>query len=344
MRLLVTGNLGYIGTLLTPMLAQKGHEVWGLDNGYFEECIFGALPTKYPGVHQQLHQDIRDIKAEQLVGFDAVLHLAALSNDPTGELNPELTEDINWRASIRLAELAKAAGVSRFLFASSCSIYGQSGDKSLTEDARFAPLTAYARSKVNTEADLAAMADDRFSPVFLRNGTAYGLSPRLRCDLVVNNLTGWAFTTGQVKLLSDGKAWRPIVHIKDISFAFLAALTAPQQVIHNQAFNVGQNCENYQIRTIADIVGKVVPNSTVTYAEGAAADNRTYNVCFDKINKILPGFRPVCNLEGAVRELYEAFKHNHLTLDDFQGRCFTRLNQLHFLLETGRLDDNLRWK
>lgn len=344
MRILVTGNLGYIGSLLTPILAAEGHEVYGLDAGYYENCIFGTSPTNNSGVCHQLRQDIRDVETSELMGFDAIIHLAALSNDPTGELNPELTEEINWRASIRLAELAKAARVSRFLFASSCSIYGQSDNKYLTEDAQFSPLTAYARSKVNTEADLAAMADDSFSPIFLRNGTAYGLSPRLRFDLVVNNLTGWAFTTGEVKLLSDGKAWRPIVHIKDISLAFLAALTAPREAIHNQAFNVGQNRENYQIRDIAETVGEVVPNSKVAYTEGATADNRTYNVSFDKINKSLPGFRPVCNLEWAVRELYEACKDNQLTIEDFQGRRFTRLKQLHYLLESGQLDSNLRWK
>ena len=343
MRVLVTGNLGYIGAVLTPMLASAGYEVWGLDTGFYQECTFGTMQESYHGVHKQIHKDVRDVKEDDLVDIEAVIHLAALSNDPTGELNPELTEEINYRASVRLAKFARTVGVSRFLFASSCSIYGHGEGKALTEEAPFHPLTAYARSKVKAESDIAALADDDFSPVFLRNATAYGLSPRLRFDLVVNNLTGWAYTTGAVKLLSDGRAWRPIVHVEDIARAFLAVLAAPREAIHNQAFNVGQDVENYQIRDIAEMVAQVVPSSRVTYAEGASADSRTYNVSFAKIWEVLPGFRPVWNLERGTRQLYEGFKAFRLSFEDFQGRKYTRIKQLRHLLNVRWLDLELRW-
>jgi nucleoside-diphosphate-sugar epimerase len=343
-RVLVTGNMGYIGSVLGPMLVDAGYEVWGIDTGYYYDCFLGESNNDQRSVHHQLYKDMRDITAADLAGVDAVVHLAALSNDPTGALKPGLTEEINYKASVRLAELARQAGVSRYVFASSCSIYGQGESKALTEEVPFHPLTAYARSKVNTEAEVSALANDDFSPVFLRNGTAYGYSPRLRFDIVLNNLMGWAFTTGQVKLLSDGTAWRPLVHVADISAAILASLVAQRERIHNQSFNVGQDSENYQIRTIAETVASVVPGSEVTFAEGASADNRTYHVSFAKIRKLLPEFKPAWNIEKSAKRLYAAFQEAGITFEDFQGRKFTRLKQLNHLLELERLDEDFRWK
>ncbi len=344
MRILITGNLGYIGTILTPRLASEGYEVWGLDTAYYQECLFDSQSDSCEVLHKQIFKDIRDIKEEDLLDVDAIIHLAALSNDPTGEIDPKLTEEINYRASVCLAKSARNAGVSRFLFASSCSIYGQGGGKALTERAPFHPLTAYAHSKAKAEYDIAALACDSFSPVFLRCGTAYGFSPRLRFDIVVNNLTGWAFTTGQVKLMSDGRAWRPIVHIEDIASAFHAALAAPAEAIHNQALNVGQEEQNYQIRDIADLVAQIVPNCEVTYNEGASADSRTYHVSFEKIREVLPDFKPVWGLKRGIRQLYEAFKNNGLTLEEFQGRKYTRIKQLQYLLNSNILNSEFRWR
>src|SRR5215472_5645869 len=321
MRVLVTGNQGYIGVVLTPILAAAGHEVWGLDVGYYRDCDFGTIADPAFGVARQIERDVRRVTDDDLRSVDAVIHLAALSNDPTGELAPELTGEINHRASIDLARRAKQVGVRRFLFASSCSIYGQGEGPSLTEEASFNPLTAYARSKVDTERDLQALADERFSPVLLRNATAYGCSPRLRFDLAVNNLAGWAYTTGEVKLMSDGRAWRPFVHVEDISGACVAALAAPREVIHNQAFNVGQDEDNHQIRSIAEKIAEAVPRSRVAFAEGVSADNRTYHVSFDKIRRRL-GFQPAWKLERGIRQLCDAFEAARLTLDGFQGRAY----------------------
>jgi nucleoside-diphosphate-sugar epimerase len=340
MCVLVTGNLGYIGVVLTPKLVSAGYDVLGLDTDYYQECTFGVTPN---GDHRQLYKDVRDIEPDDLQGIDAIVHLAALSNDPTGELNPELTEEINYRASVHLARLARDAGVRRFIFSSSCSIYGQGESKTLTEEAPFHPVTAYARSKVKAEADIAALADDNFSPVFMRNATAYGLSPRLRFDLVVNNLTGWAYTIRQVRLMSNGEAWRPLVHVNDIVSAFLAALAAPRQVIHNQAFNVGKDEDNYQIREVAEAVARIVPDCQVTYAAGASPDSRTYHVCFAKIRERLPEFKPAWNLEQGIRQLYDAFASWGLPFEDFDGRKYTRLKQLHYLLDANCLDSELRW-
>jgi len=342
-RVLVTGNLGYIGAVLTPMLARAGYDVWGLDTGYYEDCSFDARKDSYHDVQKQIHKDIRDVTEDDLVGIHTIIHLAALSNDPTGELDPEVTEDINYRASVRLARMARTVGVKRFLFASSCSIYGQGKGERLTEQTPFHPVTAYARSKVKAEADISALADDRFSPVFMRNATAYGLSPRLRLDLVVNNLTGWAYSTNEVKLLSDGTAWRPIVHVEDISRAFIAALAGPRDVVHNHAFNVGQDVENYRIRDIAEVVARVVPGSTVTRCEGASADSRTYNVSFEKIRETLPGFRPLWNLERGIRQLCEGFKACGLAVGDLNGSRYIRIKQLQALLKERRVDAGLRW-
>ena len=341
MKVLVTGNLGYVGTVLTPMLAREGHEVTGLDTGYFASCTLGPLGGS--GVIRQLERDIREVEAADLVGMDAVVHLAGLSNDPTGDLDPRLTEEINLAGTVRLAEMAKRSGTGRFLFASSCSIYGQGDGSPLTEEAEFQPLTAYARSKVAAEHALQKMADSGFSPVYLRNATAYGFSPRLRFDIVVNNLTGWAFTTGKVKLLSDGRAWRPLVHVEDMSRAFLAALSAPRDRLHNCAINVGREEDNFQIRAIAEAVARILPDCAVTYAESVSADQRNYNVSFARIRERLPEFKPRWNVDRGIQQLHEAFLELGVTYEQFAGREFTRLKQLQYLLDKSELRADLHW-
>lgn len=341
MRVLVTGNLGYIGTVLTPFLASRDFEVLGFDTGYYEDCLIGERPS--PNVTRQIVTDIRSFDDEVVTGVDAVVHLAALSNDPTGELNPSLTHDINTLGTLRLAKLARAAGVERFIFASSCSIYGQSDQKSLTEESGFNPQTAYAKSKVDTEAGLLDLAAEGFSTVFLRNATVYGYSSRLRLDVAVNNLTGWGYTTGQVRLLSDGRAWRPMIHVQDICQAIVEVLRAPRELIHCEAFNVGSETENYQIRDIAKMVAGVVPNCEVTFAEGALSDNRTYNVSFEKIRNVFPNYVPCWSVRKGIEELYEAFNRNSFSYDDFNGRLFTRLKQLNYLQESGILNAELFW-
>jgi nucleoside-diphosphate-sugar epimerase len=340
MRVLMTGHNGYIGSVMVPVLKSAGHEVVGLDTNYFEEFVLGDPPDNIPA----LRKDIRDLILEDLSGFNAVIHLAALSNDPLGDLRAEWTDEINYQASAQFARLAKEAGVGRFLHSSSCSMYGASGDQVLTEEAPLSPLTPYAVSKVKTEGELSRLADKNFSPVFMRNATAYGLSPRLRADLVLNNLTCWAHTTGKIRIMSDGTPWRPIVHVRDISMAFLAALEAPRNAIHNQAFNVGESGENYQVKEIAEIVKEVVPGCAIEYAGHGGPDPRNYRVDFGKIARILPQFRPKWRAKLGAEELYEAFKRNGLTLGDFQGRKYVRLNQLKYLINEGYLDDTLRWK
>lgn len=338
MRVLVTGHRGYIGTVLVPMLLSAGHEVVGLDSGLFDECTFGSLPARIP----QITRDIRDTTPEDVAGFDAVMHLAALSNDPLGDLDPELTYEINYRAAVRLAELSKAAGVSRFIFSSSCSTYGASGQDWITEETPFNPVTPYGRSKVLTELDLMKLADDSFSPTYLRNATAFGVSPLLRFDLVLNNLAAWAYTTGKVYLKSDGSAWRPIVHIEDIARAFLAALHAPRQLVHNEAFNVGRNADNYRIREIAEIVRDVVPGSEVSFAEGASADTRNYRVDCSKIARLLPEFQPAWNARSGAQQLYEAYQAVGLQLEEFEGQRYRRIDHVKSLLADGRIDGTLR--
>ncbi len=338
MRILVTGHRGYIGTVLVPMLLSAGHDVVGLDSGLFDECVFGAQPVAIA----QITRDIRDVQAEDVAGFDALMHLAALSNDPLGDLDPELTYQINHHATVKLATLAKAAGVSRFIFSSSCSTYGAGGQDWITEETPFNPVTPYGRSKVLAEQDLATLADDSFSPTYLRNATAFGVSPLLRFDLVLNNLAAWAYTTGKVFLKSDGSAWRPIVHIEDISRAFLAVLDAPRDAIHNVAFNVGRNEDNYRVRDIAEIVQSVVPNSEVSFASGASADTRNYRVDCSKIAQMLPNFQPQWNALRGAQELVEAYQKAGLQLEEFEGPRYRRIDHITGLIASGQLDATLR--
>ena len=338
MRVLVTGNRGYIGTLMVPMLLNRNHEVVGLDSDLYARSTFGDEPQ----VIDTINCDIRDATVDMFRGFDAVIHLAGLSNDPLGDFNPSLTEDINHKATVRLGELAKQAGVPRFIFSSSCSTYGAAGDDFLDETSDFNPVTPYGKSKVDSEFNLTALADDDFSPVYMRSATAYGVSPRLRFDLVMNNLTAWAFTTGQVLLKSDGTPWRPIVHIGDISRAFIAALEAPREAVHTEAFNVGRTDENFRIQELAEIVVQVVPGSRLEYAEGAGPDKRCYRVDCSKIKRVLPDFEPVWTARKGIEELYEAYKQVGLTLEDFEGQRYHRLAHLKYLIEEQILVEDLR--
>ena len=338
MKVLVTGHRGYIGVEMVPVLRAAGHEVVGLDNGYFDACDFRAPPDEVPN----LGVDLRDVTARHLSGLDAVIHLGALSNDPLGDLNAQLTFDINLHASVRLAKAAKEAGVSRFLFSSSCSLYGAGGDAFLDETAAFYPVTAYGESKVRVEQEAAKLADDKFSPVYLRNATAYGVSRRLRADIVVNNLVGHAVTSGKVLLQSDGTPWRPLVHIRDIIHAFEVMLTAPRELIHNQAFNVGRTTENFQIRDVANMVAEVVPNCKVTFAPGASADKRDYRVTFEKLERTLTAYKPQWTLRKGIEELYAAYRDGGLTPEEWQGPRYYRLKTVQGLREAGKIDENLR--
>jgi len=340
MRVLVTGHHGYIGSLLMPLLAARGIDACGLDSDLFASCTFGR-PVPEPW--RSMRKDLRDVTAGDLAGFDAVMHLAALSNDPLGDLNPNLTYDINLDGSLRIARLAKAAGVPRFLFSSSCSNYGASGDALLDEQAELAPLTPYAISKVKLEEELRRLADAAFTPVFLRNATAYGISPRLRVDLVLNNLTAWAVTTGKIVLQSDGTPWRPIVHVEDICRAFLLLLEAPREKVHAQAFNIGASAENYRIRELAEIVGETIPGCAVTFAAGAGPDARNYRVSCEKLAQAFPEFRLKWNARSGAREIYEAYLAAGLTQAEFDGPRYKRLAHIRQLLDAGTLSSDLRW-
>jgi nucleoside-diphosphate-sugar epimerase len=339
MRVLVTGHLGYIGTVMIRMLLAEDFDVVGLDSDLYRRCTFGAGLVEVPTIYK----DIRDVEPEDLKGVDAICHLAGLSNDPLGDLDPELTHEINHKASVRLAEMAKTEGINRFVFSSSCSCYGAAGDELITEDAPFNPVTPYGQSKVWTERDVSTLADDDFSPTFLRNATAYGVSARLRFDLVLNNLTAWAFTTGKIMMKSDGSPWRPIVHIRDIALAFIAVLRAPRELVHNQGFNVGVTDDNLQIRDIAGIVGETVPDCQVAFADGASPDQRNYRVDCTRLPRTLKDFEPQWNARRGAKELYEAYRKHGVTLEEFEGPRYQRIGHVRKLLADGVLDKTLRF-
>ncbi len=339
MRVLVTGHNGYIGCVMVPMLRAAGHEVVGIDSELFD--TFKLVPYK-SGI-PELRLDIRDVEPKHLAGLDAVIHLAALSNDALANLNPDVTYQINQAASVRLAQLAKSAGVKRFLFSSSCSIYGKAGDGLVPESGAIEVLTPYTISKDRVERELAKLADDNFSPTYMRNATAYGVSPCHSFDLVLNNLVAWAYAVGRVLIKSDGSPWRPTVHIEDISRAFLAALEAPREAVHNQAFNVGQTEENYTVTELAEIVRAVVPGSTIEYAEGGRPDPRSYRVDFSKIRRVLPASRPQWNARRGAEELYAAYRKAGVSVADFEGPRFKRIEHVKQELASGHLDATLRW-
>lgn len=341
-KVIVTGHNGFIGPHLVRLLKEAGYTVTGIDTNYFDEsCKF----SDYKKPDEEIIKDVRDIEASDLKGAYAICHLAGLSNDPMGALNENLTYDINHKASVDIAKMAKEVGVEKFVFMASCSMYGiADGNVALDETADFAPVTAYAISKVNTEKDVKPLGDDNFSVTFLRNATAYGLSPKLRLDLVVNNLVGWAMTTGEIRIMSDGTPWRPLVHAEDIARATVAVVEAPKKEVNGKSWNVGQNSENFQIKDVAKMVGEVIPNCKVVITGEHGGDSRSYRVDFSKIAKELPGFKPKWKLKEAIKDIYQGYKEFGMDDEHFNGKYFIRLKQLDYLLKENKLDNDLNWK
>lgn len=339
MRILLTGSDGYLGSVTAPVLVASGHEVTGLDTGFYREGTLFPVDGTLP---RCLTKDIRKLTPQDLSGFDAVVHMAELSNDPLGQLAPVITREINHAGSVRLAELARNAGVSRFVYMSSCAVYGVSDSDLIDEESPVNPQTTYAVCKTLVERDVRTLASDRFSPTFLRNATAYGASPRMRFDIVLNNLAGLAWTTREITMISDGTPWRPLVHALDIAQAILAVLEAPRDAIHNQVFNVGDTRHNYQVRDIAQIVADTFPGCKLSFGP-PNPDNRSYRVSFDKIRRHLPGFQCAWDAARGARQLHDVFQRNDMTPDVFQHRAFTRLKQLEHLIRTRQIDDHLFW-
>lgn len=340
MKILVTGTEGYLGCLLPPLLIQRGHEVIGVDTGFYK---VGWLYNGTDLTALTLNKDIRHITAEDLQGVEAVVHMAELSNDPTGQLSPTITYDINHKASVRLANLAKANGVRRFVYMSSCSVYGIATEGDVTEESPINPQTAYAECKTLVERDVVALANDSFSPTFMRNATAFGASPRMRFDIVLNNLAGLAWTTKEIKMTSDGTPWRPLVHALDICKAIVCTLEAPRDIIHNQIFNVGDTTNNYQVKEIAEIIAEIFKGCQLSFGD-SGSDNRSYRVSFDKINQTLPGFKCDWNARGGAQQMFELFTSIDMSESTFLSRGFTRLKQLEYLLRTQQIDKNFFWR
>lgn len=342
--ILVTGHNGYIGPLLVNLLLEKGYNVTGLDTNYYgPDCaLFKA--KKGSGEIKEIKKDIRQVTFKDLEGVDAVCHLAALSNDNIGQLDPGLTKNINYKSSVRMAELSRQVGVKKFIYSSSCSLYGKAGEDALSETATFNPITAYAKSKVKTEEAILPMGDKDFCVTCLRNATAYGISPKLRLDLVTNDLVGWAVVTKQIKILSDGTPWRPLVHAEDIARAFIAVVEAPTEAVNQEAFNVGMNSENFRVKDIAHMIGEVIPGCEIVITGEHGSDSRSYKVNFDKIKNRLPGFKPVWTLRKGIEDVYEKYRQYKMDEKKFYGRYFVRLRQLKYLLDSGLLAKELYWR
>jgi len=339
-KIIVTGHNGFIGTLLVKLLIEKGYEVVGIDTNYFnEDC--NLYP--YKNNIREIQKDVRIISEEDLKDACVICHLAALSNDPVGELDPDLTYEINYHASVRLAKLAKKMGIKKFIYSSSCSLYGIAGEQALTEKAEYNPITAYAKSKVLSEKDILPLGDKDFCVTILRNSTAYGISPKLRLDLVVNNLIGWALTNRQIKILSDGTPWRPLIHVEDIARAFIAVIEAQEDIVNGEAFNVGKNSENYQIKDIAAMIKELLPDCEINITGEYGSDSRSYKVNFDKIERILPYFKPRWNLKKGIEQIIEYYKKYNMSTDKFNGRFFIRLKQINYLIKNKLIDKNLYW-
>ncbi|HEY9634326.1 MAG TPA: SDR family oxidoreductase [Coleofasciculaceae cyanobacterium] len=339
MKVLVTGTEGYLGSLLPPLLMERGHEVLGVDTGYYK---VGWLYNGTNITAKTLNKDIRNITAEDLEGFEAIVHMAELSNDPTGQLSPTITYDINHKGSVRLATIAKEAGVRRFVYMSSCSVYGVATEGDVTEESSVNPQTAYAECKTLVERDVKPLADDNFSPTFMRNATAFGASPRMRFDIVLNNLAGLAWTTKEIKMTSDGTPWRPLVHALDIGKSIACALEAPRDIVHNQIFNVGDTSNNYRVKEVAEIIADVFKGCALSFGD-QGADNRSYRVSFEKINSTLPGFKCDWNAQRGAEQLYNLFQQIDMTKETFESRGFTRLKQLEYLIRTQQIDKDFFW-